>query len=420
LNLFNYWNKLYKEAQSKAEARPWLLAIELFLLVFLLYSEANSILTYLMFLGVVLIHVYTEYLKHQINRLNMLGFKLQKVDMLQQAYKEIPSKYEISDLIAEASFLLNENIELKSIKFNNEYNIRDKSSPEKILLSQIQENSFWNYHLYKFMYLKKIKFFLISLSFIFICLFIAYLIIPITIDSFKILFVILSFGIIYEIFDDIKLFARASLEMNELDNEISRIYNLDNNHKNLISLIVKYHYVKAMCTHIDKVIYDKYKDGLNQAWDIRISGNIEEVLKILSFELDEVKSKWAITGGANLFIRNYKRKTSDIDIITSKEGLYEISKKLNIEIKNTFTKTETENIRSYFIQHKINGTTIDIIGDMEVLINDKWKLLHWNKELDSFQINDTIIPTTSLKYEKFTQQIISKQAINKMLTFENK
>jgi len=175
-----------------------------------------------------------------------------------------------------------------------------------------------------------------------------------------------------------------------------------------------------MCTHIDKVIYDKYKDGLNQAWDIRISGNIEEVLKILSFELNEVKSKWAITGGANLFIRNYKRKTSDIDIITSKEGLYEISKKLNIEIKNTFNKTETENIRSYFIQHKINGTTIDIIGDMEVLINDKWKLLHWNKELDSFQINDTIIPTTSLKYEKFTQQIISKQAINKMLTFENK
>lgn len=419
MNLYYYWDSLYNKAREEARKRISILRMELLFLLFLLFTKDTSLWVYLLYFTVVIAHIYTEYLKHKVDRLNMLGFKIQKIDMIQKAYKKIPSQFELADLLSESLRFLDENRNYKEMdssdsKRNSEFNIKNKSTSEKILLSELQESSFWNYHLFKSMYIKKIKNFWFEIFIIFIGIIVGFVIT--SINPIKIIFVILSFGILYEMFSDIRAYERASIEMNEIDNEISRIYKDEDNQTNLLSLIVKYHYVKAMCTHIDKKVYLKYRDGLNQTWDMRIAGNIKEVLEKISIELADITDVWAITGGANLFIRDFKKRTSDIDILTTKKGLLSIAKVLNINVEDDFKKTEMGNIRSYFIQHKIDGTVIDIIGDIEVRNNNNWKSLKWHKELDIFKINELEIPTTSLKYEKFTQRIISKQAIDNMLT----
>ena len=427
VNLKCYKNKLYELARKWSVCRNCLLWIEFFLLILLVFLDDYHIITYVTLGVIVLIHISTEYLKYRIKRANMLAFKFDKLRILRIAYNYLPSNFEIADLKSESIFFnlnLRACLNMKNEFEEDDYNIIDNSTPEKKLLSILQENAFWNHHQYQYMYLKKRKFISIIFSIIFLILF-AYIGTLLFVDntySIKILFadhpiniilVFLSFGVLYEIIDEMYNYKKASMEMNELDNEITRIYDKDNLTNSAMSLIVKYHYIKAMCPYIDNDIYKNYGKSLNIAWDLRVNQHLKESIKKISNELKDIKHKWAITGGANLYLKGCKEKTYDIDIITTKDGFIEIAKTLNIEIPKILKKTESfdKNLKSYYALAKIDGKSVDIMGDPKSKIDGQWQPLNWHNKVVEQNIDNIIINTTTLEYEKYTQSIIHQQKI---------
>jgi len=352
----------------------------------------------------------------------MLAFKFDKINILNQSYHETPSNFELADLKSEA-LQFDKNLKTclnEPITPNNDYNIKNSSTPEKALLSILQENAFWNHHLYNQMYLKKRKLIFWLIGIVFSAIIVYPLIYTnFSQEPFKIILIFLSFGLLYEIIDEMFNYRRASIEMHEIDNEITRIYEKKKNTNSAMSLLVKYHYAKEMCPSIDDDIYKSNKDALNKAWGFRIMNSLNTTLEKVTKELETVKAQWAVTGGANLFLRGCKDKTKDIDIITTENGFDEILKKLGIDkFQRPYEKRESESkkLRSYYTLHKIDGTDIDIMAEPEVLINGEWEPLNWTDKIEKIKLpdTDTEIYTTNIEYEEYTRDKIHAQNIDRL------
>ena len=435
INLKCYSDYLFNKARNLSYCRSCLMFVELIILVILLFVPSETKTYYYALLFVVLFHVIGEYLKHKINRANMLSFKFEKIVLLKNAYGTLPSDFELADLKSESlSFDTNlqKCLNQKKEDYKTDFNIKDSSKPEKILLSMLQENAFWNHHQFMLMYLQKRRTFLLWILIPFVvivftipffssinCLNIEKFKNFLAIEQFKILYVFLSFGLLYEIFEEMTNYKRASLEMNELDNEISRVFEKDDAVNSAMSLLVKYHFVKAMCPYIDPKIYETHGEGLNKAWDFRVMNSLNEVIKKIAYELKDIKEPWTITGGANLYIKGCKSKTHDIDIMTTKEGLEEIDLKLGVKITMALEKTTSKdkNLKSYFLLAKIGGRDIDIMGLPEAKVDDKWKALEWYKNYETIDIEGLNVNMTTIEFEKKTQEIIYRQ---KMYSLDEK
>ncbi len=426
INLKCYSNYLFNKARNLSYCRSCLMFVELIILVILLFVSTKSCTYYYALLSVVFFHVIGEYLKHQINRANMLAFKFEKIVLLKNAYGSLPSDFELADLKSE-SLSFDKNLQKclnqKKEDYKVDFNIKDSSKPEKILLSMLQENAFWNHHQYMLMYQQKRKIFLLWVFIPFVLIVFSIPFFPsiksISSEPFKIFYVFLSFGLLYEIFEEMTNYKRASLEMNELDNEISRVFEKNDAVNSAMSLLVKYHFVKAMCPYIDPKIYETHGEGLNKAWDFRVMNSLNEVIKKIANELKDIKEPWTITGGANLYIKGCKSKTHDIDIMTTKEGLEEIALKLGVKIPMALEKTTSKdkNLKSYFLLAKVGGRDIDIMGSPEAKVDGKWKALEWYENYETIEIEGLNVNMTTIEFEKKTQEIIYRQ---KMYSLDEK
>lgn len=426
INLNCYSRELYERARLLSKIRDYCLGIELIgLFILLLVSDDTTIKFFLSL--IVLMHIITEYFKYKVKRYNMLAFKFDKIERLKNSYGEIPSNFELADLKSESiSFYtkLKECLCQKAEAVDN-YNIKNKTTHEKELLSRLQEDAFWNHHQYYKMFILK-RDFIIKYIIIPILLIVSIVsilseveiiktsILEFKMEPIKFILVFLSFGLLYEIVDEMFNYHRASIEMNEIDNEITRLYEKENPIQNAMSLMVKFHFVRAMCPYIDNKIYITYADGLNSSWNLRVSSSLEKAFDNLFNQLRTLNEDWAITGGMNLYLRKYKEHTKDIDIITTIDGMKKIVKLLNIKVA-TIENQEIEHIRSYFIQTVIDGVCIDIMAHPEYKLDNQWKELNWQKEIVDLTIDGKLVKTTSLDYEKFTQTIICKQKINEYI-----
>ena len=134
--------------------------------------------------------------------------------------------------------------------------------------------------------------------------------------------------------------------------------------------------------------------------------NIQSAVQSLIQRLTEVQDIWAITGGCNLYLRGCINCAKDIDIVTSKQGVVEIARKLDGQVMK-IQKTEAENVRSYFFSTEMNGVKIEVMGDPENKINGIWILNStWVKLIEFIQLNNMLIPVESLEYEFLIDNII--------------
>ncbi|HRJ53330.1 MAG TPA: hypothetical protein PLE99_11220 [Candidatus Thiothrix moscowensis] len=133
---------------------------------------------------------------------------------------------------------------------------------------------------------------------------------------------------------------------------------------------------------------------------------INKILK-LNEELLPVNGLWAITGGANHFIRGIVSEINDVDIITTKETGLEISNKfLNYIFKN-YEYTQSERIISNFCIIKFNGLNIDVMADPVNLIGDKWVVnKEWSNSIEIFNAFGMSFPLTTLKYELYIYNLL--------------
>lgn len=131
---------------------------------------------------------------------------------------------------------------------------------------------------------------------------------------------------------------------------------------------------------------------------------ISTVEKIVQ-HLDGLSCLWAIVGGCNLYLRDCLPSTNDVDIITSHDGAVLIFGRLEKYAKGTISHSEAENVRSHFFQAVIDGYTIEVMGNPENKINDRWiGNTDWMVNVEHILVQNMLVPVTTLDYEKHINQ----------------
>lgn len=206
----------------------------------------------------------------------VLALDFQKMSMLYDAYGTIASDFDLSHLQSRVSLRVSKGVskilvERQAAPASSAYNIINGSSPELRLLSMIQENAFWNHHLYGYSYKR------LGLSLLVATLLVGgfslFLIPVITSDPDyslpRLAFTVLSFAIIYEQVEAALNYKKASADMLELDNEISRLDG-DIGMQVVLRLFSKYNSIQDMRLSMPHSIYKMNRDRLNNAWGERV------------------------------------------------------------------------------------------------------------------------------------------------------
>lgn len=120
----------------------------------------------------------------------------------------------------------------------------------------------------------------------------------------------------------------------------------------------------------------------------------------LCHKLSLVKNSWAITGGANHFLRRIVSNINDIDIITNEEGGKEITSILSKYIVKPYRYTISEKIKSHYAVINYKGIIVEIMANPINLINKKWVVNNdWRTQIESFKFRNCNLPLTNLSYE---------------------
>lgn len=121
--------------------------------------------------------------------------------------------------------------------------------------------------------------------------------------------------------------------------------------------------------------------------------------------LDGLNCLWAIVGGCNLYLRDCLQSTNDIDIITSHDGAVLIFSRLEKYAKGKISHSEAENVRSDFFKAVIDGCTVEVMGNPENKINNRWiRNTDWMLNIEHILVRNMLVPLTTLDYEKHINQ----------------
>jgi len=126
------------------------------------------------------------------------------------------------------------------------------------------------------------------------------------------------------------------------------------------------------------------------------------VVKWVAQYLEGLESLWAIVGSCNIYLRMCTPFANDIDIITSREGATLIFDRLNEFATSQLSYSEAKTIRSYFFQALINDIIVEVMGDPENKIDERWtKNVVWMNNVEHILVLNMFVPVTTLEYEKY-------------------
>ncbi|PZN81185.1 MAG: hypothetical protein DM484_08760 [Candidatus Methylumidiphilus alinenensis] len=264
-----YYDALFKEG-NKHNINKNIFSI--FTVIFLLFAVfANGYFLYSSSLLAIFCQLISWYWSYRAKNSYMLAHDLQKIAMLEKAYGEVPSVFDLSHQKANISLWVSKLVKNNINKQDNpiKYSIKDETSSESKLISMLQENSYFNHHLYEKCFIRYRAFLLIFFSLVLI---IPLFMIPVLANDPnyslpRLAFVVLSWSIIFESMETTLNYRFAAKVMLELDNQFSRIKK-DNNPA-MLDLFSKYDMAKRMCPPISERIYKKYRDILNEGWNRR-------------------------------------------------------------------------------------------------------------------------------------------------------
>jgi hypothetical protein len=80
--------------------------------------------------------------------------------------------------------------------------------------------------------------------------------------------------------------------------------------------------------------------------------------------------RWAVMGSLNHALQGLEIQPRDIDICTDERGAYAMERLHEEYVTHRVSYKEGEGVRSHFGEFKIDGVTVEIIGDMEIRADD--------------------------------------------------
>jgi hypothetical protein len=108
---------------------------------------------------------------------------------------------------------------------------------------------------------------------------------------------------------------------------------------------------------------------------IVIRKEIIETLRIIKEKLKDTEIRWVLVGSLSLALQGITLEPNDIDILTDKEGAFEINKLFKeYEVKPVRFK-RSEHLESYLGEFRINGVKVEVMGDLKEKDRNSWKSL---------------------------------------------
>ncbi len=269
-----YFDALFKQTNRINYIRYTLLTATISCLSYSIFAHGYHL--YAAAIAALLFQILSWYLKKRAENTRYLANEFQKISMLYRAYGRIPSEFQLSHLKALVSPTISSKVEKK--KENDdpgaEYNLGDIENPRDILMSMIHENSYWNHHLYKSVFIA--LFGGISAVILVIVATSLFALPLIKIDPEytvpRLAFTFLSFSLIYEVLEKAVHSYSASKIMLEIDNELTRSKK-DITEEHLLKLFNQYCDIKESAPDVPFFIYKSNKNRLNSGWKSRIEIN---------------------------------------------------------------------------------------------------------------------------------------------------
>ena len=111
---------------------------------------------------------------------------------------------------------------------------------------------------------------------------------------------------------------------------------------------------------------------------------------------------WALTGSLSMALQGVPIEPHDIDVQTDAAGAYESERRFAAAVICPVAFSSAENIRSHFGALRINGLTVEIMGDIEKRLPDG----SWEGPVDLARHRHVVsvagmrVPVLSLVYER--------------------
>jgi len=265
-----YYSSLYQQSTSIEFFRYFLLLSTILCLSYSIFAHGYYL--YAAAITAVIFQISSWFLKTKVENIRSIANEFQKISILTKAYGKVPSEFQLSHLKAQVNARVSKKVEIK-IKENkkgSEYNLKKKDTSTDILTSMIHENSYWNHHLYKIIFIFIITF----ISSIFVILLVTALFAIPLIKSDpdysipRLAFTFLSFSLVYEVLENAIKSYKSSRAMLEIDNELSR--EAKTTDEKLLKLFNQYCEFKEKAPNVPSFIYNANRQRLNSGWNSRM------------------------------------------------------------------------------------------------------------------------------------------------------
>ena len=270
MNLELYLTELYNESKKFSRYTMIFLYLSLIFLVVSFYQKGVHV--YIPAVFALFMQFISWYFSWKSKVYKNIANDIQVTYLLQKAYGNALGKFNISELVARIPNNIHIKVSKKEMENTDDnYESGETKDSDYALLKMIQENSFWNKHLYQASYDQRMNIFYI---FMFLFSFAVIFSIPfIELDYdfvlVRIFLGIMSLSIIYEVMENTLVFKRSAQLMAHVDGEISRINDLSK--QQLMEIFSKYVNINFTTPDIPDGIYVKNKDRLNKSWRQRVS-----------------------------------------------------------------------------------------------------------------------------------------------------
>jgi len=141
------------------------------------------------------------------------------------------------------------------------------------------------------------------------------------------------------------------------------------------------------------------------------------VVEKITLLLSNVSDDWAFVGSMNHYIQGVRLVPNDIDIITTKEGIFKIEEVLRKYSTRKVNYSNKKLIRSFYGEFVVDSIKIELFSEIENRINGKWhEHPEWEGCIIKYLFNGIEIPLLPLEYELLVYKRLGmKQRERKLL-----
>ena len=266
-DLEKYYTILFKQAHKIERSNDFIEG--LFILTAVAANFVEGHIIWIASIFALLLQLIIFYLKKLQRYYETIGHKVQEFSMLNSFYKASTFDFDISQIIGSLNPKLHKIAKEQPDNPQSSEYLTDSETSNK-LLGMIQENSFWNHHLFRYCYKKSVVKIIIWV--LLIVLGILFSIGTNLADKnyyfHRTLLLFITANLLWNELDKVWSWYNASKAMLSIDNSISRHENPSQDF--VIHTFSLYTFTKSISPLINDKTYNKNQSKLNNGWEVRV------------------------------------------------------------------------------------------------------------------------------------------------------